>query len=121
MATVLLVDDEDISRGYFRVFLERKGGHRVIDAASAEAALTCYQRSPTDVVVMDLRMPGMNGLEATRALLNYDEQAQVIILSAEEDTAWAEAAQRAGAKNYVSKLQAMQRLLPAISELVSKL
>ncbi len=72
MATILLVDDEDISRGYFRVFLERKGGYRVVDAANAEAALACYQHNPADVVVMDLRMPGMNGLEATRALLDYD-------------------------------------------------
>jgi two-component system invasion response regulator UvrY len=119
MATILLVDDEPLARGYFRVLLERKGGHKVIDADCGEAALRCYPLEAPAVVVMDLRMPGMNGLEATRELLSRDSQARVIILSAEEDSAWASAARQAGAKGYVSKLQATKSLLPAVAAVLA--
>jgi len=64
---VLLVEDSDDTRHYYRDFLNHRG-YRVLAEASAEAALQVARRRHPDVIVMDLQMPGLDGIEATRQL-----------------------------------------------------
>ena len=73
-----------------------------------------YARHRPDVVVMDLAMPGMGGLEAVRRLLAQDPQARILVLSAHEDTAHPQRVLRAGALGYLSKRSAPETLITAV-------
>jgi DNA-binding NarL/FixJ family response regulator len=99
---VLLVDDHDRFRDGLRVLLEQDGLD-VADAASGEAALRRLRSWPADVVVMDLNMPGMSGIEATRRVLEQSPQTAVLVLTAAADEEAVLGAVRAGAHGYLLK------------------
>jgi len=85
---IMLVDDHAVVRVGFRMLLNATSDIEVVDEAdSGEAAYQRYPDVRPDVVVMDLAMPGIGGIEAVRRLLSRDAQARVLILSAHEDTA----------------------------------
>src|SRR5271167_393320 len=80
---VLLVDDHDIVREGLIALLNRGGGMKVIgSAATGEAAVLAARRLKPDVVVMDLVLPDLNGLDATRRILGELPQTRIIALSA---------------------------------------
>jgi two-component system invasion response regulator UvrY len=114
MTTVLLVDDHAIVRMGFRMLLAGAGLDVVGEAGSGEQACQDYPRLRPDVVVMDLSMPGMGGLEAVRRLLAQDPQARVLALSAHEDTAHPRRVLRAGALGYLAKRGAPDELIAAV-------
>jgi two-component system invasion response regulator UvrY len=114
MTTVLLVDDHAIVRMGFRMLLAGAGLDVVGEAGSGEQACQDYPRLRPDVVVMDLSMPGMGGLEAVRRLLAHDPQARVLALSAHEDTAHPRRVLRAGALGYLAKRGAPDELIAAV-------
>lgn len=80
--TVLIVDDQPIYRTALADLLEIVGGYRVVgSAATAEEAIEALRRSPVDLVFMDLRLPGMDGLAATRQIRSAVQAPEVIIIS----------------------------------------
>jgi len=81
---VLVVDDHDRFRENLRVLLEADG-LEVGDASSGEAALHRLRSWPADVVVMDLNMPGMSGIEATRRVLEQAPETAVLVLTGAAD------------------------------------
>ena len=87
MIRVMLVDDHALVRMGFRMLLADAQMEVVAEAENGEQACLDYPRVLPDVVVMDLSMPGMGGLEAVRRLLAQDPKARVLALSAHEDTA----------------------------------
>jgi DNA-binding NarL/FixJ family response regulator len=99
---VLVVDDHDRFRKGLRVLLE-EDGLEVADAASGEAALRLLRSRPVDVVVMDLNMPGMSGVEATRRVLEQSPESAVLVLTGAADEESVLAAVRAGARGYLLK------------------
>ena len=115
MIRVLLVDDHALVRMGFRMLLADAQIEVVAEAETGEAACTMYPRVQPDVVVMDLSMPGMGGLEALRRLLAQDPKARVLVLSAFEDTAHPRRALRAGALGYLTKRSAPDALIAAVS------
>ncbi len=114
---VMLVDDHEVVRSGLRRLLEQNDGVEVIaEADSGEQAYQSYGEYLPDVVVMDMSMPGMGGLEALRRIIARYPQARVIIFSMHENAAFASQALGAGARAYVAKSGAADDLVQAVRE-----
>jgi len=112
---VMLVDDHALVRMGFRMLLANAGVEVVAELDSGEQACAEYARVRPDVVVMDLSMPGMGGLEAVRRLVAQDAKVRILVLSAHEDTAHPRRVLRAGALGYLAKRSAPDALLAAVT------
>ena len=116
MIRILLVDDHAVVRMGFRLLLQSTAEMSVIaEAESGEAACQLYVELEPDVVVMDLAMPGMGGLEALRRIRARDAQARVLTLSAHDDPMHARRALQEGALGFLSKRSAPEALLEAVT------
>ena len=116
MIRVLLVDDHAVVRMGFRLLLQTTAEMSVIaEADCGEAACQLYLELKPDVVVMDLAMPGMGGLEALRRIRARNAQAQILALSAHDDPMHARRALQEGALGFLSKRSAPEALLEAVS------
>jgi len=115
MIRVMLVDDHALVRMGFRMLLADAGIEVAGEADTGEQACADYPRLRPDVVVMDLAMPGMGGLEAVRRLMARDAKARVLALSAYEDTAHPRRVMQAGALGYLAKRGAPEALIAAVT------
>jgi two-component system invasion response regulator UvrY len=116
MIRVLLVDDHAVVRMGFRLLLQSRPDMSVVgEADSGETACQLYIQLAPDVVVMDLAMPGMGGLEALRRIRARDPAARVLALSAHDDTIHARRALQECAMGFLSKRSAPEALLEAVS------
>jgi len=116
MIQVLLVDDHAVVRTGFRLLLQSQPDINVAaEAPSGEAACQLYAELTPDVVVMDLGMPGMGGLEALRRIRARNPAARVLALSAHDDPMHARRALREGALGFLSKRSAPEALIEAIA------
>ncbi|MEW6717775.1 MAG: response regulator transcription factor [Chloroflexota bacterium] len=101
---ILLVDDQRLMREGLRTLLELEPDLRVLgEAEDGEASLEAYEALHPDVVLMDIRMPGMDGVEATRCLCDRWPGAKVIILTTFDDDEYVFEGLRAGALGYLLK------------------
>jgi DNA-binding NarL/FixJ family response regulator len=117
---VLLVDDQKLMREGLRVLLELEPRLDVVgEAADGQAALEAYAALQPDVVLMDIRMPGMDGVEATWRLRERWPQARVIILTTFDDDEYVFEGLRAGALGYLLKDVSGQELAEAIRTVVA--
>src|ERR1700722_15333039 len=120
MIRVLLVDDHAVVRTGFRLLLQSQTDITVVaEAQSGEAACQMYAELAPDVVVMDLGMPGMGGLEALRRIRARDSGARVLALSAHDDPMHARRALREGALGFLSKRSAPEVLIEAIASIAA--
>ena len=102
--TILLVDDHPVVREGYRRLLERTPGYRVVaEAHDAASAYQAYQKSKPDVVVMDLSLPGVGGIEALRHIRQWDHGARILIFTMHSGAGFALKAFEAGAAGYVTK------------------
>jgi two-component system invasion response regulator UvrY len=116
MIRVLLVDDHAVVRTGFRLLLQSQSAARVVaEAESGEAACELYPELAPDVVVLDLAMPGMGGLEALRRMRAAHPEARVLALSAHDDPMHARRALREGAMGFLSKRSAPEALVEAVA------
>lgn len=117
---VLLVDDHAVVRAGYRVLLETSGQIEVVaEADSGEAGCRQFADKHPDVVIMDLSLPGMGGLEAIRRILAREPGARVLVFSMHEDTVFVEQALQAGACGYITKSSAPQILVEAVKVVAS--
>jgi two-component system, NarL family, invasion response regulator UvrY len=114
MIRVMLVDDHAVVRMGFRMLLGNAQIEVVAECDSGEQACAEAPRVKPDVIVMDLSMQGMGGLEAVRRLIAQDGKARILMLSAHEDTAHPRRALRAGALGYLTKRSAPDALISAV-------
>ncbi len=117
MINVLIVDDLPMVRRGLRMQLLLEPDIEVVgEAASGEEALARVQQLQPDVVLMDVKMPGMDGLRATRVMQAITPLSAVVILSLYEDTRLKAEAQAAGAAAFVGKHEGIDLLLTAIRQ-----
>jgi two-component system invasion response regulator UvrY len=120
MIRVLLVDDHAVVRTGFRLLLQSLGEVSVVaEAESGEAACRLYSELEPDVVVMDIAMPGMGGLEALRRMRARHPQVRVLTLSAHDDPMHARRCLQEGALGFLSKRSAPEALVQAVTVVAS--
>ncbi len=117
---VLLVDDHTVVRAGFRMLLTSQDFiGDIVDIDRGELATKIYQQFNPDVVVMDLSMPGIGGLETIRRLCKHDSEATILVYSIHDEVIYVERALQAGAKGYVSKNSAAEVLAQAVAVVAS--
>ena len=114
--SVLLIEDHEVVRSGCRRLLEQ-AGHRVIgEASSGEQGHELYSELAPDVVIMDLMLPGMSGLETTRQILAREPEASIVIFTVQNNVALAERVIKLGALGYVTKASDSSVLLNAVNQ-----
>ncbi|HBY09552.1 MAG TPA: DNA-binding response regulator [Chloroflexi bacterium] len=117
---LLLVDDQRLMRDGLRTLLELESDFEVVgEAENGAQALESYRQLTPDVILMDIRMPQMDGVEATRRLREIDPEARVIILTTFDDNEYVFEGLRAGALGYLLKDVSSDELADAIRKVAA--
>ena len=117
---VLLTDDHEVVRaGYTRLLESTSDINVIAQASSGEEACTNYFECRPDVLIMDLNMPGMGGLEACRRIRARDPNANILVFSVHENEVMLERALDAGIKGYISKRSASRVMIQAVRKVAA--
>jgi DNA-binding NarL/FixJ family response regulator len=112
---IMLVDDHELLRAGVRAMIEEHEDMTVIaEAMSGEDAIAQARRSQPDVVIMDIRLPGINGIEATRRIVKQDPNARVLVLTMDAPEDVLLDVFEAGASGYLRKTGAAPRVVDAV-------
>jgi two-component system, NarL family, invasion response regulator UvrY len=112
---IILVDDHAVVRAGFHMLLAAGGNIEVISEADrGEQAIQLYQELKPDMVVMDLSMPGIGGLETIRRLVQRDPNARILVFSVHHEQVYVQRALNAGAQGYITKNSAPGLITEAI-------
>ena len=115
---ILLADDHTVMRNGLRLLLERQPHLQVVgEAADGRQAVALSESANPDVVIMDIAMPNLNGIEATRQIVNHSPRMAIAILSMHSDESYVIRALKAGARAYLLKDSAEADLLAAVRAL----
>jgi len=119
-ATILIVEDHDAVRRSLRDWLEVEFPQcRVIEAASGEQAIALIKGESPRLVLMDISLPGMSGIEATRQIKATLPSAQIVMLTIHEGDTYRADATAAGASAYVPKRAMQTELIPTLAALLA--
>jgi two-component system chemotaxis response regulator CheY len=113
-AKILIVDDSSMSRRIVRGILESEG-HEVAEAADGMAALERYSLEKPDLVLLDLLMHGMYGVEVLQKLRTIDSKAKVIVVTADIQASTRELAEQAGSRGFATKPVKKEELLRLVN------
>jgi two-component system chemotaxis response regulator CheY len=119
VAVILVVDDSAYARRLMRKNLEA-AAHEVVEADGGMAAIESYFLRRPDVVLLDLTMEDLSGLEVLRKLREMDANARVIVVSADVQSSTEDLVREAGADSFLGKPVATDQLLSAISAAIGK-
>lgn len=111
---ILLVDDHIVVREGVRRLLAGIGGVELVEAATGQEALTLFHSERPDLVLLDLNLSGIGGLELLRRLLSINEKARIVVFSMHAEPIYAARALRLGARGYVSKSAGAEELVAAV-------
>ena len=116
---IMLVDDHAIVREGYRAVLQKQPMLRIVAEASDGAeAYRLFKETRPDLVIMDLTMPGVGGIEAIRHIRQWDPTARILVFTMHQNAAFAVQAIRAGARGYVTKTSPPETLLKAVSDVL---
>jgi two-component system invasion response regulator UvrY len=120
MINVMLVDDHDLVRKGIRRLLDDSSGIRVIaEATDGEQAIRQIRKQKPDVILMDISMPGIGGLEATRKITQVSPDMKVIVVTIHEDDPFPKRLLEAGAAGYITKGCDVDEIIQAIQSVYS--
>jgi two-component system, NarL family, invasion response regulator UvrY len=115
---ILLVDDHAVVRMGFKMLIEAEADIKVIgEVESGELAVKLFQELKPDIIVMDITMPGIGGLEAIDRIMAKDKNTKILVLSAHEDSVHPKRVLNAGAMGYLTKRSAAEELIKAIKSI----
>jgi DNA-binding NarL/FixJ family response regulator len=118
--TIMLVDDHAVVREGYRSVLQKQPGLCVVAEASDGAeAYRLFKASKPDLVIMDLTMPGIGGIEAIRRIRQWDKRARILVFTMHQNAAFALQAIRAGARGYVTKTSPPETLVRAVMDVLA--
>ncbi|MDX1671621.1 MAG: response regulator transcription factor [Balneolaceae bacterium] len=118
--SIMLVDDHPMMRKGLAMTLDSEPGLEVSGQFDrAEEALQKYEEIDPDLIIVDVSLPGMSGLELIKNLIARDPEAKILVISRHDESLYAERAIRAGAKGYVMKLEAGDVLLKAVRKVLN--
>ncbi len=117
---IYIVDDHPLMRKGLAMTIEKEMGFEVCGQAdSAEKALSEILNTKPDAVVVDISLPGMNGIELVKNILHQRSDLKILIVSRHDEELYAERALRAGAKCYLMKLEAAETLITALRQILN--
>lgn len=120
VGTILLVDDHAVVREGYRSMLQKQPGLRVVaEAADGAEAYRLFKEVRPDLVIMDLSMPGVGGIEGIRRIRQWDRSARILVFTMHENAGFAVQAIRAGARGYVTKSSPPEILLRAVTDVLA--
>jgi two-component system, NarL family, invasion response regulator UvrY len=118
--TILLVDDHAVVREGYRAVLQKQPGLKVVaEAADGVEAYRVFKEARPDLVIMDLAMPGIGGIEAIRRIRQWDRGARILVFTMHQNAAFAVQAIRAGARGYVTKTSPPETLVAAVIDVLA--
>jgi DNA-binding NarL/FixJ family response regulator len=118
--SILIVEDHEKVRRALRKLLEFKfSQYQVIEASSGEEAVTLTLAEAPQLIIMDITLPGMSGIEATRRIRATSSSPPVVMFTVHEDDIYRQEAEDAGAIAYVAKHALQSELLPKLSALLT--
>jgi two-component system, NarL family, invasion response regulator UvrY len=117
---VMLADDHAIVREGYRSLLQKQDRLRVVaEAGDGADAYRVYKEAKPDLVIMDISMPGIGGVEAIRRIRQWDGSARILVFTMHQNAAYAVQAIKAGARGFVTKSNPPDALLRAIGEVMA--
>ena len=116
--TILVVDDHPIVRAGVRQLIQQIPNVKVVEAETGEDGYRQFQDVYPDMVLLDITLPGIGGLEVLRRIRAYREDAKVLMFSMHEDPVFASRAMQAGAKGYITKNNAADHLVEAVEKVL---
>jgi two-component system, NarL family, invasion response regulator UvrY len=117
---VMLADDHAIVREGYRSLLQKQGHLSVVaEAGDGAEAYRVYKETKPDLVIMDVSMPGIGGVEAIRRIRQWDGSARILVFTMHQSAAYAVQAIKAGARGFVTKSNPPDALLRAIGEVMA--
>ncbi|WP_084545262.1 response regulator transcription factor [Derxia gummosa] len=118
-ARIVIVDDHTIVRHGIAELLHREPDLRVVaEAGDAEEAINVISNTELDLAIVDISMPGMSGIDLVKRLVEIRPELPIIMMSMHDESLYSDRAYRAGAKGYVMKQEASDRLLLAIRKVL---
>lgn len=121
MIRILLIDDHAVVREGYRRLLERRADLRVeAEASCADDALDSLRRMTPDLIILDLSLPGMGGIELTQRILQRNPDARILVFSMHRDPLFATQAMRAGALGYITKSSSPDILIQAVYKVAAR-
>lgn len=117
---IVIVDDHPMMRQGLAMTLDSEPGFKVVaQLDTAEEALRKFDQLSSDLIIVDISLPGMSGLELVKHLIARNTDVKILVVSRHDETLYAERAIRAGAKGYVMKLEAGEVLLKAVKKILN--
>lgn len=117
--TILVVDDHPIVRAGCRQLIQQIPNAKVLEAETGEEGYRLFQENYPDMVLLDITLPGIGGLEVLRKMRANRENAKVLMFSMHEDPVFASRAMQAGAKGYITKNNAADYLVEAVEKVLA--
>ncbi|MBQ1802501.1 response regulator [Lachnobacterium bovis] len=118
MAKILICDDAEFMRLMIRDILEKEGHEVVGEADNGNTVVELYKQLSPDLVVMDITMPGDNGIKACEKIMDFDKDARLVICSAMGQKAMVVDAIKAGARDFITKPFKEPRIIQAVNRVL---
>jgi two-component system, chemotaxis family, chemotaxis protein CheY len=118
MAKILIVDDSTFERKVLGDLLSKEGYADVMEAEDGQKGLAMYSTEKPDLTLLDIRMPGISGVEVLEKIISDNPSAKVLMVSIIRDQESIDECLRLGAKGYINKPVTAEKLIPKVKELI---
>lgn len=103
MTKIMIVEDSNLMTAVITNFIKKEGDFEILTAKNGDEAVAKYKEAKPDLVFMDIKMPGMDGLTALEVIRKYDQNAKIVMCTALKEAEQEERAKKLGAKGYIRK------------------